>query len=291
MDFVNNLDSSVVQVKEPYFIQDGVFGASFNKNGETLFFRMELLTEANAKCWGYFKEMTCWVANQNSRGILSCLIKSAGKPNYPSYEKIKDRTGFTENEYIAFTEKAIAINVKTEGKIVKLLEANSEGSAHMCTYLQAGRLNYIVYVSKDAHFSIQKADMKDKEINLKNFIESYKDILISMGSDFSEGNSFHNRGISRNPYWVFEEKYSGLSMLLHAFTGAVADKHFPEKKQMHVRPLGSMQWIVKNNLLPGEGYIERNGEKIDITSLEVSKTDPECELTSITVLALKRLYA
>jgi hypothetical protein len=120
----------------------------------------------------------------------------------------------------------------------------------MCTYVDK-KLTYIVYVTKNPDFSIQNA--ANKKLNLKNFIESYSDILISVGTDFTAEDSFHNRGISRNPYWVFEEKYSGLSMLLHGFTGAVAEMFFPEKKFMKVKPVGIMQCIIKKNLFPNEG--------------------------------------
>lgn len=271
-------------------IKEDIYGATFNKNGEDLFFRMELLTEANTKCWARFKEMTCWVANQNSRGVLSGLVSLAGEIDYPKHKEVEEVTGFTEDEYIIFTEKAIRLKKKTDNKIVKLLEANSVGSNHMCTDFESGKLNYIVYVSKNPSFSIQNADMTGKEINLKNFIESYNDILISVGSDFSKEDSFHNRGISRNPYWVFEEKYSGLSMLLHGFSAAVADKYFTEKKLMHVKPVGSMQSIIKKNLAPGEGYIEHDGIRTDITTLDVSYTGPEGKMNHIMISALKRIY-
>lgn len=79
-------------------------------------------------------------------------------------------------------------------------------------------------------------------------------------------------------------------MLLHGFSGAVADKYFPEKKFMHVKPEGSMQCIIKKNLFPEEGYIEREGIKIDITILEIPNTDPEGEMNYITVSTLKRIY-
>lgn len=286
------VNSSLMQIEEfdPYIIRKGVFGAAFNKNGESLFLRMELLTEANTKSWTRFKEMSYWVANVTSRGVLGSLVTQAGKINYPKYEEVKELIGFTNDEYITFTEKAISLKKKTDNKIVSLLTANSVGSNHMFTGFNSGQLRYIVYISKNRNFSIQNVDMTDKEFNLKNFIESYNDILISVGSDFSEEHSFHNRGISRNPYWVFEEKYSGLSMLLHGFTGAVADKYFPEKKLMHVKPVGSMQCIIKKNLFPEEGYIECKGKKIDLISLEVSEADPEGEMNYITVSALKRIY-
>lgn len=275
---------------DPCIIQDGVFGATFIRHGQSLFLRMELLTEANTEYWTLFKKMSCKVANQNSRGVLSALVNLAGNSDYPSYEKTKESTGFTEEEHIAFTEKAISLKKKTDNKIVNLLAANSVGSNHMYTGFQLDQPNYIVYISKNPNFSIQNAGLTGKEFNLKNFIESYNDILISVGSDFSKRDSFHNRGISRNPYWVFEEKYAGLSMLLHGFSGAVAEKYFPEKKHMIVRPVGIMQCIIKKNLLPEEGYVDRSGTKVDLTDLEVSETDDEGELNYITVSALKRIY-
>lgn len=292
-----NLSNSL-QVEEVYIIQEGIYGATFNKNGESLFLRMELLTEANTKYWDYFRKMNYWIANQNSQGVLSELVSWAGKINYPKHETVKEVTGFTEEEYITFTEKAISLKKKTDNKIVNLLAANSVGNNHMCTNFRLDQQGYIVYISKNPNFSIQNTDITGKELNLKNFIESYNDILISVGSDFSKGsnfyisteNSFHNRGISRNPYWVFEEKYSGLSMLLHGFSGVVADKYFPEKKFMRVKPVGSMQCIIKKSLFPGEGHIECKGIKIDITTLEVSNTDGEGETNYITVSALKRIY-
>ncbi len=289
---MNPIDNSHLETFEessPCVIREGVFGSTFKKNNESLFLRMELVTAGNTKSWYQFKEMTCWIANQNARGVLSVLVRLAGKSNYPDYEKIKKATGFTNEEYISFTEKAIKLKNKTNNKIVELLEANSTGSNHMHTGFQTGQ-QYIVYVSKNRNFSIQDADMTGKEINLKNFIESYNDILICVGTDFSEKDSFYTRGIFRNPYWVFEEKYSGLSMLLHGFTGAVANKYFPEKKFMRVKPVGSMQSIIKKSLLPGEGYIEHKDEKIDITALEVSPEDLEYQMNNIKISALACIY-
>lgn len=287
IETIDNLKNT--EELSPYIIREGVFGATFNNNKEPLFLRMELLTEKNTNSWHNFKEMTSWVANNNSRGVLSGLVSLAGKVNYPKYEDVKEVTGFTKEEYIAFTEKAINLKKKTQNKIVDLLAANSVGSNHMYTGFNPGKLNYIVYISKNRNFSIQVADMTGKELNLKNFIESYSDILISVGSDFSEEDSFHNRGISRNPYWVFEEKYSGLSMLVHGFTGAVA-KYFPKKTFMSVKPVGSMQYIIKKNLLPGEGYLERENKKIDLTTIEVSATDSEGAMNYIKISALTRIY-
>jgi hypothetical protein len=282
----NNFDKSE---SSPYLIREGFFGATFNKNEETLFLRMELLTKENEKNWTQYKTMSCWVANANSRGVLSNLLSLTGKDNYPNYDRIREVTGFTEKEYADFTEKAIALKNKTQ-KIAQIISANSVGIEHMTTHCHPESSNFIVYISKNRDFSIPDADKIEKERTLKNFIELYNDILISVGSDFSGKESFHNRGISRNPYWVYEEKYSGLSMILHGFTGAIAEKFFPEKKMMHVRPIGSMQTIIKNYLLPGEGYIGDDNEKVDITQLEVSPNDPEGKLNYIKVSALTRIY-
>ena len=218
------------------------------------------------------------------------FLHALGSDNYPKYDDIKEVTGFTDKEYVDFTEKALALKNKTHNKIIELISANSVGINHMCTHFDPESSNFVVYISKNRDFSIPDADKTMNECTLKNFIELYNDILISVGSDFSKKESFNNRGISRNPYWVFEEKYSGLSMLLHGFTGTVADKFFPEKNMMLVKPVGSMQTIIKKHLLPGEGYIESKNEKLDITKLEVLPTDPEGAMNYIEISALTRIY-
>jgi hypothetical protein len=63
----------------PYMIREGVFGATFHRNQQTLFLRMELLTKENGKNWTQYKTMSCWVANQNSRGVLSGLFTCVRK--------------------------------------------------------------------------------------------------------------------------------------------------------------------------------------------------------------------
>ncbi len=272
---------------EPALIEKGIYGAAFKyKNEETLYLRMELLTEETAKSWVCYKEMANYVANVRGRGVLSGLVKVAGTENYPAYEKVKEVTGFTEKEFAIFTEKAIQLK-KRNPKIATVLASNSTGCQHMGT--GANGSQYIVYVTRNPHSSIKTTNT----YTLKNFIDSYSDILISVGSNFSQQKSFHNRGISRNPHWVFEEKYAGLSMLLHGFTGAVAAKFFPEKEIMFVRPVGSMQYIIKQNLLLGEGYIEdesNENKKIDITNLETQLNDDEGWGNYIKLSALKRIY-
>ncbi len=291
MSSIGSCQLGSIEESMPYVIREGVFGATVHVNEEPLFLRMELLTKKNTNHWNRFKRMSCWIANQNSRGVLSGLVSLAGKANYPKYDKeIIDVTGFTNDEYVLLTEKAIRLKNKTNNKIVDLLNANSVGINHMST--SAEGLNYVVYISKNRDFSIldQGQDVTGEGFTLKNFINSYSDILISVGSNFSGKNSFHNRGVSRNPHWVFEEKYAGLSMLLHSLPCVVASRFFPEKEEVHIKPVGSMQSIIKKSLLPGEGYLESGGEKIDLTTIEVLPTDPEGAMNYIKISALIRIY-
>jgi hypothetical protein len=65
--------------------------------------------------------MTCRIANQHS-AVLSTLVRRAGTARCPDYEKIKEATGFTNEEYIAFTKKAIDLK-KTNTKIASVLAA------------------------------------------------------------------------------------------------------------------------------------------------------------------------
>jgi hypothetical protein len=286
-----NQCSNFKEESTPYIIREGLFGATFKKNNESLFLRMELLTPENTASWNEFKLRTLRIANKDVGGVLGAFVRGAGTPDQVCYEKVKERTGFTNEEHLLFIEKAIILKNKTNNKIIDIINSNSVGSHAMYTTYESEKLNYIVYVSKNRDFSISNLDINGKK-TLKNFIDSYQDILISMGSDFSEKKSLINRGISRNPYWVFEEKYAGLSMMLHAFTGAVAERFFPDKEEMEVSPVGSMQCIMKKNLLADDGYIIIDGKRIDITVLQCSANGPELpnNYHHIKISALTRIY-
>lgn len=273
----------------PCLIREGLYGATFIKEGEPHFVRMELLTKETEKCWGQFKRISSWVANENN-GVLSELVNRAGKESCPQYEEIAEVTGFTNEEYIKFIEKAIFIKNKTQNKIVNLLRNNTVGNQHMITSCGLGESRYIVYITKNSDFSIQHAHETFKEINLENFINAYSDILISVGSDFSKQDSFHTRGIARNPYWMFEDKYAGLAMIVYCFPGVVAEKFFPEKIEGHVKPVGVMQCNLIKNLLPGEGYVLHGDKEIDITTLSATNDDPESKMNYVKVSALARIY-
>ncbi len=273
----------------PSIIREGVFGASFNKDGETLHLRMELITEKNSDYWDQFTQMTKWVANARFRGVLTNHVRVAGTENDWKYEDTKKVTGFTEEEFANFKEKAISFKNKKKDNLY-LLENTTTGSYFMSTGSLEGESRYIVYITKNENFSIQDVSVEFQDYSIKKYIEIYGDILISVGSDFTPTDYFHNRGIFRNPYWVFMEKYAGLSMLLHGFIAAVAELYFSEKMKMCVRPVGGMQCIIKKNLLPGEGYVEKGDDEIDITDLEVSPDDPEVGMNHIQVAALTRIY-
>lgn len=289
---MNHLTTNNFKIPEdsvPRILEKGMFGATFYRGETPLFLRLQLLTEENAKAWQLFKETSCWAANLNN-GALSELVKLAGTAKYPKYEKVREVTGFTEEEFIGFTEKIIKSKEKTENRIVSMVLMNSSGIDHMYVGYDPEKLHSIAYISKDPNFSIQNTGMENKERTLKNFYTSYKSLVITMGSDLSEENSLYHRGISANVALIIgpkEEKYPHMSMLLHGFVAAV----YPKKQWMYVSPLNSMQYLLCKSLLPGEGYLERDGKQIDITDLDVSPGQGENPQNHIKVSALLRIYA
>lgn len=286
----NNLISNPAPISERVScIQPGVFGATILRNGETIYLRMELLTQENAKGWAHYADSTFWMANGRTGGVLTAFMRTAGTDKHPPFDEAPATFGFTREEYAAFTEK-VAERKKTDSKLIKLIEANGGGSNHIATGFIPSEVHYIVYASTNPNLSIRET--ADSDLKLAEYIRSYSDILITVGSHFTpETKSFHNRGIFRNPYWVLEGKYAGLSMLLHAMTGAVAKKFYPEMNMMHVKPLGSMQVIIKKHLQRGDGYVIFMGEKTDIKDLLTSPDDEEGEMNHIEVPALVRLFA
>jgi hypothetical protein len=294
----------------PQQIREGVFCAEIEVRGEPLYAFLELLTQENAHYWQQFKIMNTWVAKSSANGLLSGLLTLCEKGKPPSYTDpaLRKDIGFTDAEYEEFIEEANAAIQKTNGKIVEVIAANSTGSDHMLTGFFADRQGYIAYISKNKDFSIkncnfpilsesirpQNPDRKGEERSLKNYIKLYGDILISVGSDFTDPNYINNRGISRNVWWVFKNKYNGLSMLLKGAIGVVTARFFPKKKKMQVKPVGSMQVIIIKELLPGEGYANKgsleNQEKVDLTDLKASPKGGEGPVNHIKISALTRIY-
>lgn len=288
-------------VSEVSIIREGLYGSTIIKNGEKIYLRMELITALNTSDWDTYTIMTNKICDANGRGIISTLMINIIKNEIPDYEDIKDVLGFSELEYSQLVTNISQLENKD--KILTILKNISTGSNHMYTgytgYTESNpghtghtehkekELNYITYATRNKDFSISNPS----DCTLKQYIESYSDILISMGSDFnSQVKIFQSRGIFRNPYWVLEEKYNGLSMLLHGFTGLIAEKYFPFKTTLRIKPVGSMQQIIKDNLIRGEGIILYINGDMDILDLETSKFDPEGPNNYIKVSALVRIY-
>jgi hypothetical protein len=272
----------------PKMIEPNHFEAKIVKNNERIYLRMELLTEENEEYWDYYKQSSIYMAYNHCRGVLVAMVTHAGTEGYslsnvPGLEKT---TGFNPEEFDAYIGRIIQAKKETDNKIVNVIKSNAGGSAHMETSYESGRLEFIAYATKNPNFSIKNVEIRSG-FNLKNHITAFSDILISFGSDFSfSPDSFHSRGIFRNPHWIAQNKYGGLSMALHAMTGALAEKFFPEKTHMHVKPLGSMLYIMKQNLQRGDGDV--CGE--DITEVNVSRGDCEFGETFVKVSALSRLF-
>jgi hypothetical protein len=282
-------------------IREGVFGSTIKYQGEEIYLRMEQLTAENAGAWEHYRKAVALDYMDQARGILRQLVKTAGTLNYPTFETkqktyrygtntIASLTGFSQEEYTAFSDKLLSLKEKIAASIegigggVAGLETCWNDVCESFDPQKASR--YIIYATKNRDFSIPITP----STNLKSFFKDYQDLLICMGSNFSQPESFENRGIFRNPYWIIEQKYAGLSMLLHGFAGAVATDFFKDKQQMLVKPIGSMQVIIKKALKAGEGYVIVNGQRQDITGLDVRADDPEGEVNQIQIDALRRIY-
>jgi hypothetical protein len=271
----------------PIVLKEGLYEASFHLRNEPLFVRMEKITEESAAHWRKYLQY-CFQITNGSRGSLTVLTRRAGRDlKYSQYtEELGQLTGFSKEEFDAFLQKLQALKEKTHGKIADQLGSIPTGAMCLCT--NPGQ--YVVYVTKNSAFSIEKACTPDTNLTYKKFREVYNDILITVGSSLGK-KSLHNRGISRNPFWVLEEKYAGLSMLLHGFSSKVAESYFPNIVAFKVRPIGSMQAILTTHLQKGDGFVKADHRNIDITELPVMPDGPELYTNKIKVSALTRIYS
>lgn len=285
-------------------IAPGVFGTSVVLNGKPIHLRMELLTRENEERWTLFKSLTSRLSGA-SRGALTCLVgevcEDGGDITHLNWVQY---TGFSEEEHEAFLQKIRNAKERTDGKIYDLITKADGGSGHMCTYSKdSNDVNetsnlihkngrYIIYASRNPEFTIPHVK-SPPDHTLKNWIVSYKDILICAGTDFSYDETlFHTRGIFRNPYWVLKGKYSGLSMLLHGFSGMIANTYFPKKERLVVVPLGSMMCIFQKSLQSGEAtyQVDSTTSPVDALALKVKPRSGQRGTVLIAVSALVRIF-
>ena len=259
-----------------------------NSGPDNTYIRMDRLTKANSKQWTQFKNWTYCMVNQ-SRGVMSVILFKAFKNLYPSYEDVKTVTGFSEQEHQQFKQKCEVLT-SSNPNVLNVLRNSACGPVALSTGAEEGERRYITYITSDENFNIENTPILEKCPNIKEYIEYYKDILIVVGSDFSNEEYFHNRGIFRNPYWILEKKHAGLSMFLHGFSAVVAQEHFPSIKCMHVIPVGSMQSILCKELKLGDGHIVTSTGDIDISNYVCNSDDPEGDLNVIKIEALIKIF-
>jgi hypothetical protein len=253
---------------EPKQISENLFvGQQKNDNGESIYFRMELLTKENVAYWRQYVDQSYCMANTRGRGLLTYIamhiqqVDTSGITRYyfdePYDNKLKERVGFTEEEFqyfvMLFGKQGFTKNNINKRKI---LESNSLGSSHIC--MSESGSQYIVYACKNPEFSILSTKLvtTGKLLSLKEYMEQYSNILMCVGSDLSGESHYHNRGIFRNPCNVLENTYKGIAMLLHGFSAAVVKKYFKNKSEMLVRPVSSMQYLICNTLNPDDFFID-----------------------------------
>ena len=139
-------------------------------------------------------------------------------------------------------------------------------------------LTYIAYITTNPDFNIITASpippftspdtRGEEDITLKEYINFYSDIVICIGSNFSGKDSYHNRGIFRNPYQVFKCKYNNLSIVLHGYIALVAHLYYPHLLFMEVKPVPCLlkKYLHRGDCLLGD---------VDIKDIEVTPLSPE----------------
>ncbi|AVP88115.1 hypothetical protein phytr_11900 [Candidatus Phycorickettsia trachydisci] len=96
----------------------------------------------------------------------------------------------------------------------------------------------------------------------KLLAEDFGNVIISVGTaEYPNLPVYQNRGIFKNPYWVIQNEYDQLSMVLHSFTGKIAQEFWKDKIYMTVAPLPGMQKIILKSLKEGQLFIGDNKHK------------------------------
>lgn len=273
-------------------IKDGLYGTTFIKDGNILHFRLERITELNSEAWRKYTKATARMCNYN-RGILNSSVSLHKNGKGLTFDESKEVIGFDEKEYNSFMEEIDKLDDKT----IRILDSIGAGFNFISTTFYPNKLTYIAYITTNPDFNILTAsplppfvssDIRSEEdITLKEYISFYSDIVICIGSNFSGKDSYHNRGIFRNPYWILKCKYNNLSIVLHGYIAIVAHLYYPHLLFMEVKPIGSMACLLKKYLTRGDCFM---GD-VDIKDIEVTPLSPELSTLTIHNKALVRIIS
>jgi len=262
-----------------YKIQDNVYaGKSQNKNGETVYFGMELVTQANMEKWELFKRQTDFNSSVNIS--LASICATMSDPNDrlpPSADRIDVATGFTEIElrdYHEFLYRKGFYNKEKYHIFSSIYEALKDFR------LESDQRHYVVYASKKEvkgsyNFLDQELE-RPSQLGVKQYEENYGDLLmVSLLIDDTDSPLFASSCIFRTPKSYVERGYpgyKGISMLLYGFSAAVFKeieaKKIKSKKHMCVPGLisglddsdeqSAMQKIIIDHCKEGELFIGSN---------------------------------
>src|SRR5579872_44643 len=246
--------------KEIYQVGSDFFSQSRAKSGETIYLRMELITEKNKPYIDQYIRLvrSSAVAGNTRCGLLSYItryIEPVGDDSYaftaeafrlsfPEWrspvDDIKELSGYTDEELTHFVKRMGKNGFHSKNKDSTDWNTTTDGATFLSTIAEGNR--YFVYVCKDPYFSIEKTQLSNKKVTLKEFILQYENILACVGSFYSDSDSY-SRGIFRNPVTAIENTYKGIAIILIGFSGAVAHR-FLNQITMQISPINRMPGIL-----------------------------------------------
>ncbi len=226
-------------------VAPGIYAGQKKIGEEIVYFGVERVESDNELKWRQYAGCSDLIGGSARGGLLKVLALSSKLGVWILFDKVKDVTGFNEQEYIEYMNKLDAV-IHSRPSVVDALEGVGEGVAGFS--LSFDGHHYVVYASKKPitgrFVFIENAE---KCFPLKDFYESYGNLLKSVRlQDNPDTNRYSNRGIFRNPISFIEDgsKYPRISMKLHGFSAVFAKKFLKGKEYMTVRPVISMRKIL-----------------------------------------------
>lgn len=231
-------------------------------NGETVYFGFESADLENSQYWyGYQRDAQAFacLSNEFCREVKNLTYPNDFSESFGQDADLHERVrSFIQEKEYHYTSLAP-------------FDAVKQGAIGMEQVLVSGENPFIVYASKNP-INSPRTDKVCNPIehyfvdrDYKTFGEQYReqhnDIIMSMA--FLTGPNVPtvtHYGIFRNPLSFFDpdQKYRGISMLLHGFAAQVALTQFVGKKYMVTNPMESMSSIMAHRLGADKIHIGTN---------------------------------
>lgn len=223
-------------------------------SGEDIYLGFELVDESNRENWRRFGQQTEKKTHKNRASFSVHAVFSDPKSGRDDGNSDPMYTGLSNAEYAIFLHDLCTKKMYEKSKLEVFDDIYSAANGFNLRDRQTVKgvvienTTFVAYISKEPikdKFVFPEDDEKEPRfMSIKDYNEAYKNLVMAMQVNDTQGDTYEHLSIFRNPTSYIEGNYKGISDRLHVFTCMVMSKYF-YKKSTKIESLSHMTKMLK----------------------------------------------